>query len=420
MSAVKKLEVPKSLPQPKTSHRILVVEDESEIVSAYNDILAPQGAPVVAIKSSRSKGAPQQGASRVSEFEVVAVNNGEDAVQEVKKALQQGRPFAMGFFDVLLGNGIDGIETVRRIHELDSRMYTVLVTAYQDRHIDSIEKIFGKEFQDRWDYLNKPFTEGEILQKARNMVSMWNLREKELAQSEFINLTNSQVIESEKMHLIGAVARNVGHEFGNILLQIMGRAELGRDGSSEEMKKSLDTILVAAEHAGKVLEKFKNLVKPSDSHSARQVIKVREPIEETLLLMDHELKRRTIEVGISGDLDQDVYAHKSSLVQVFMNLFINACHAIAEHGKINVSVSSGNDEVKISVHDSGSGIPPENLPKVFDSFFTTKGSKGTGLGLPICKEIIEISHGGTLSVRNHPQGGAVFEITLPTKAEEGL
>ena len=111
--------------------------------------------------------APHQTTKLDDQFELTLVPTGEEAIEAVKKSLAEKKPFALGFFDVLLGTGIDGIETVKRIHALDPEMYAVLVTAYQDRHVDSIRSLFGKEFQDRWDYLNKPFSEGEILAKSQ-------------------------------------------------------------------------------------------------------------------------------------------------------------------------------------------------------------------------------------------------------------
>src|SRR5258708_7975581 len=114
--------------------RILVVEDQVDILQAYIDILSPK-AQTVKLKSSRSRKAnsTEPAMDETSDgFEVVAVSTGEAALEEVKKAQAANKPFAMGFFDVLLGPGMDGIETVKRVHELDSEMYAILVTAYQD------------------------------------------------------------------------------------------------------------------------------------------------------------------------------------------------------------------------------------------------------------------------------------------------
>jgi CheY-like chemotaxis protein len=107
---------------PVVSKRILIVEDEPEILSAYEEILKRQP-KVVPIRSSRSR-SPQietshtQGESLGDGFEVTAVSNGEEALEAVKKAIAEKKPFALGFFDVLLGEGIDGIETVIKIATL--------------------------------------------------------------------------------------------------------------------------------------------------------------------------------------------------------------------------------------------------------------------------------------------------------------
>jgi signal transduction histidine kinase len=398
----------------KRNLRILIVDDEPEILKVYSDILTSKS-NVVKLKSSRSqtplKSIDNAGEEFQDHFEITTASTGEEALAAVKKAVKEKRPFAVGFFDVLLGSGIDGIETVRQIHEYDTEMYSILVTAYQDRHVNSIQKIFGKEFQDRWDYLNKPFSEGEILQKARNMVSMWNIRDSMTA-------LQRRISENERQMTVAAVARGVGHEFGNILLQIMGRADLSRSGDEQEMRKALETILAASEHAAQVLNRFKNLSAPSEKLGRRELINLVDPLKDTLLLIDHELKRRQIQVKVFFDHLPEVSASRTGLVQVFMNLTINAMYAIgSDGGQITFEGKVENDQIKLSVRDSGSGILPEHLNSIFNTFFTTKGENGTGLGLAICKEVIEITHGGNISVQNHRDGGAEFCIMLPVNRE---
>jgi signal transduction histidine kinase len=108
-----------------------------------------------------------------------------------------------------------------------------------------------------------------------------------------------------------------------------------------------------------------------------------------------------------------VVGQKHSLVQVFVNLFMNALYVMPTGGSLELKVESLSDWVQVSVHDSGPGIPEDILPRVTEALFTTKGSEGSGLGLAICKEIIEIEHEGELVVRNHPQGGAEILVRLP-------
>src|SRR4029077_1931208 len=102
---------------------------------------------------------------------VLVVSKPSDAIDAVKASVTDNKPFAMGFFDVMLGAEIDGIELVKQVLAIDPKMFAVFVTAYQDRSVDSIGTILGDENREKWDYINKPFTEGEILQKARNVSS---------------------------------------------------------------------------------------------------------------------------------------------------------------------------------------------------------------------------------------------------------
>ena len=165
---------------PEWNHRILIVEDEVGIAEAYRDILDPRGGNILPMaRSSRSSRSAAPVAGEVAKpaneqkFDLVVVNDAESAIAEVKRAVAQKKPFTMGFFDVLLGGGMDGIELVKKLHEIDSTLYAVFATAYSDRNVDSIQALLGTSSADRWDYLNKPFTQGEILQKARSGVAVW-------------------------------------------------------------------------------------------------------------------------------------------------------------------------------------------------------------------------------------------------------
>src|ERR1700677_5053148 len=106
--------------------RILIVEDEKAILDVYRDILSPKG-QTPTIKSSRTNSSTTtHDSSEGDAFDLTLVQTGEEAIAEVKKSLIDKKPFALGFFDVLLGTGIDGIEAVKQIHKLDSDMYAVL------------------------------------------------------------------------------------------------------------------------------------------------------------------------------------------------------------------------------------------------------------------------------------------------------
>jgi two-component system, NtrC family, sensor kinase len=142
-----------------------------------------------------------------------------------------------------------------------------------------------------------------------------------------------------------------------------------------------------------------------------------EGIDSTLAILAHELRMLHIQREY-GELPL-VECHPQQLNQVFMNLIMNARQATADGGTITIRTSCVEHVVEVSVEDTGSGIPPENLAKIFEPGFTSKGGRvGMGLGLPICQQIME-QHAGRILVRSEPGAGATFTVRLPLRQERG-
>ncbi len=397
---------------PVPNRRILVVDDEPEIAAGIHRVLCPEGNNVVQLKSSRSRAT--EGKKVASEFDVVVVNNPEEALKHIRESVASDNPFAMGFFDVMLGADIDGIELVKQVFAIDPRLFAVFVTAYHDRSVDTIGHFLGEESREKWDYINKPFTEGEILQKARNATSLWDLNRLKEWQAERLSEAHQLLLSSEKHNAAAAIARSVAHEFGNLLTHIVGHAEIAKSSESiDDIKNSLDIILKAGQTAASVLKNFRNLNDNSELHVEYKITNMSQIIEEALELMEFRFRRHNIWVDKSELHNLSAEVNKSSLVQVFANLFINAIHAMPDGGDLKVSMQEVDDNIVIQVKDSGCGISPENMEKVLQPLFTTKGSEGSGLGLAICKEIIEVEHLGQFTINNHPEGGVVVEFKIP-------
>lgn len=398
------------------NQRILVVDDEPGILDAYRIILAPAAtAPARVASSRRAASTAAQVELAFPVFEVTYASTGEAALLEVEKALKEGRPFAGGFFDVKLGSGIDGIETIRRIKDLDPSLLCCMVTAYQDRNLDEINKIFGDEYSDRWDFLTKPFAHNEIQQKARGLVSNWDRRKREKEYLEQIQAQQDQLVRSERLAAIGGLARGIGHEFGNILHRLMGIAELALQRKDpEEMKSSLELIASGAERAGVIVRNLQSLVK---MQSKRENLNLYEPLKECLSLIDHELKKSSVKVveNWEGTLPR-VLGNKVEIGQVFLNLMINAMHAMEPKGG-TLSIDSFVLEGKVCVRlsDTGSGIDAADLPKIFEPLFTTKGDKGTGIGLSVARKIM-VNHSGDIRVETEKGKGTSFTLVFPPSA----
>lgn len=404
-------EVPKS--EYQWNRRVLVVEDEREIGRLYQEILTGVPAGVLPLKSSRR--APSAGLQQVAgpEFEVTVVHSAEEALARVKHSHAKGEPFAMGFFDVLLGPGMDGIELVRQVHKIQPHICAVFVTAYHDRSVDAIKSVLTESPTTHWDYLNKPFSSGEILQKARNFVSLWNLIQERAHREELLAEAHRQLLANERMTSVAAVARGVSHEFGNILMQIMGKADLGRNKSEAEMRKTLDVILDASQRASEILDRFKNLSNSGGDENPMTSVNLAQLIQAALDLMEHTFKSQSVKIcQIKMDPVQ-VVANGTALMQVLINLMINAIHAMGGSGQIDLSLTEVSDGAELRIRDYGPGVKPELLEKILEPFFTTKGSKGTGLGLSIAREIVEVEHRGQMVLQNHAVKGLEVILRLP-------
>ncbi len=397
----------------KHNHRILVVDDEREIIQSYLDILTPEAENnVISIKSSRSQ-RPETIRSD-TEFRVVVAKNYDEALAIVKKQIREGAPFAMGFFDVLLGGSKDGFDLVKEIHDLDPNMYAVFVTAFNDRSVDSIQQFLGEDKTNRWDYLNKPFSNGEILQKARNFTSLWNLNEEKKLQNAQLAEAQRRLMESEKLSSIAAVARGVSHEFGNLLMQIMGKADIClAEKNPEKMKAGLEVILDATGRANEILEKFKDLSNPAESAREKTDIYAHSLLDEVLVLMEHKIKVSQLKVCRIKTEKVSIHVNQTSILQVLVNLTINSIHAMGNSGQIDLTVTDVGEFAEIRLRDYGPGIKKELMDKVLEPFYTTKGKQGTGLGLPICREIIEVDHQGEFQLVNHGVKGLEAVIRLP-------
>jgi signal transduction histidine kinase len=176
----------------------------------------------------------------------------------------------------------------------------------------------------------------------------------------------------------------------------------------------LDKIEEQASRGGDVLHSFRTMVKKHDSLPAK--VDVGPLVAETLKLA--ELQSRTGDIRLDSAIAPDlppVFVDRIQIQQVVLNLIRNAIEAMTESGHagtINVIVEgNGRSEIAVSVADSGPGIAPDEAQRVFEPFYSTKGT-GLGVGLSICRSIID-AHGGHLSLAPNAGGGSVFRFTLP-------
>lgn len=264
----------------------------------------------------------------------------------------------------------------------------------------------------------------------------------------------TQLLQQDKMASIGQLAAGVAHEINNPMgfiisnLGSLGRYmeklkcymaateqlvagcnESVRELLLEERKKfKIDRVyselpdmigesLDGAERVRKIVQDLKSFSRIDKlTHCYADI---NDGVESTLSIVWNELKYKAAVRREYGELPR-VWCNPGQLNQVFMNVLINAVHAIDSQGEILIRTWSEGDEVGIVISDTGSGIAPEDLPHIFEPFFTTKeAGKGTGLGLAIAYDIIAGKHGGRIEVESEVGKGTTFTITLPVKSVHG-
>ena len=222
----------------------------------------------------------------------------------------------------------------------------------------------------------------------------------------------------ERLTALGELASTTTHEFNNILMTIMNYAKLAlRQKGEAERTRALHRILEAAERAAKITQTILGAARNRAEGFAP--VHLGRLVEDTLVLLDREFRKYRIQVELALEDAPPVLADANQIQQVLLNLLINARQAMPDGGRVRIAVRSGEDGmVELVVRDTGSGIPPEILPRIFDPFFSTKrgpdgtGRGGTGLGLAACRNIIE-NHRGKIKVQSTLHKGTQFTLRLP-------
>lgn len=224
-----------------------------------------------------------------------------------------------------------------------------------------------------------------------------------------------QLRQTERLAEMGTLASGMAHEIGTPMNVIQGRAEqLMRRTQEETTKKGLETIVAQVERITKIMNQLLTFARRKPSERRR--INLGQTLDDCLEVLQERLRRIRVRVESRYETllhPVHVHADPDQMSQVFLNLFINAIHAMPDGGTLRISLERGDGHARAVIADTGHGIPKEDLPKIFHPFFTTKeAGQGTGLGLTVVHGIIQ-EHGGTITVESEPGTGTTFTVTLP-------
>lgn len=223
-----------------------------------------------------------------------------------------------------------------------------------------------------------------------------------------------RLVQADKLSSIGLMAAGVAHEVNTPLAVISTYAQLLAKQISEDPQKSklLEKIAKQTFRASEIVNSLLSFSRTSPTEFVE--VDVSKVIQETLSLVEHQLKKSGIEVTLDAPSTLPaVKGNSGKLQQVFLNLFLNARDAMDAGGTLTVHAWTEGGFARIDVADNGQGIAPEHLERIYDPFFTTKGArKGTGLGLAVTYGIVR-EHGGSIEVESRPGAGSRFRVELP-------
>lgn len=259
-----------------------------------------------------------------------------------------------------------------------------------------------------------------VLQTALIAALLFEDRARRAAQSQSFQLL-TELARRDRIAVAGELSASIAHEVRQPLAAIVAYGTAGMRWLSNttpnlsEAQRALQAVVDQAHRAGEVIKGVRAMF--SHDGEARKQIDLGVLLRKVLELTDTEIRRRRVKLALELDDESrlQVEGNEVQLQQVMLNIVINAIDSmssITERDRVlRVAANTSNGEVLVSVEDTGTGIDPDNLDKIFNPFFTTK-HQGMGMGLSICKSIVE-AHGGTLTAKNRTDRGAIFQIAVP-------
>jgi signal transduction histidine kinase len=240
---------------------------------------------------------------------------------------------------------------------------------------------------------------------------------------EQVGILKDQLAQAQKLTALGELVSTTTHEFNNVLTTIINYAKMGqrhRDQATRD--KAFEKILAAGLRAARITNGILGFARnrPQGMEPA-DLVKL---VEDSLLLLEREMSKYRVTVDKQFHRVPPAMVNTNQIQQVLINLLVNARQAMPSGGHILVRLSYDEPQgmVDLMVRDTGSGIPADKLPRIFDRFFTTKagpdasGKGGTGLGLAFCRDVIE-AHQGRIRVESTPGKGTAFTLKLPAAGQ---
>ena len=361
--------------------RILLIDDEEIVRDSCTEIL---------------RGEP---------YEVATAADGADGLERMREF----RPDLV-VVDLKMP-GLSGLEVLERIHQADPTLVPIVITGYA-----TVSSAVEAMKRGAYDFLPKPFTPEEFRlivrrgaeKRALVLETLALRRERELLREHF-----AAIVAHELKAPLAAIQQNIyvlERELAATATEAQ-RARLGRvKARVADLLQLIDTWRRGAEDLEAVKARF-------------APVPVCLPVEKAVESLATQAARKAVDLVVSvPEPSPVVQGDQGTLTQVLVNVIGNAIKYSRDGGRVTVTATGEDDAVLIAIADAGIGIAPDDLPHIFDAFYSAQpgaaGERGSGLGLAVSRRIIE-AHGGTIAVQSTPGTGSTFVITLPALGEGG-
>lgn len=353
-------------------------------------------------------------------YRILKAQSGREGLAALKE-----QPVDLVVTDIHMAD-ITGIEVLRHAKQIDPALEVVMVTGFANLDTAKAALRLGA-----LDYINKPFDTKHIREIVREGVEKHQKAKEALRQLEILQKQKEEMekelMVSERLVNAGQLSCGVIHEMNNPLTIIQGYVDLllkkmNKNGAlsekeGEEYREYLGTVEKQVQQCRDIAMSFMGFVR--DSSIERHPLQLNLMLEELVNLFRVQQMAMRIQIAVHPGMELPEMMLNIGLIrQVFVNLMVNAMHAMPNGGNLDIFLLDCGDHIEVKFKDTGIGISPDNLKKIFQVLFTTKeGGKGSGLGLAISKKIVE-RHGGAISVESEVGKGTTFTVALPKQPKE--
>jgi signal transduction histidine kinase len=347
--------------------------------------------------------------------EIEGAESASEAIELVDELFQNEDRVEMVISDQVMP-GMKGDQLLEFIHNKYPEVITVMLTGQGGLN----SAIYAINNAGLSKYLLKPWNNEDLKLTIRDLLEKAHLEREnirlfsELKEAyQHLKEAQDQLIRSEKLAVVGKLTAGIAHEIRN-QLTILGYAEIIKMAvpDNKQVEQYVQNILGARDRILSIVEEIRQFARNQAQSYVKKTVSLADAVETALSIISYDKEAKARNIVKTFQAPPVLPLNRDKIIQVIINLVRNAVQATSAGEEITVLVSQNQNYGLIRISDTGCGIAAEHLSQIWQPFFTTKGEEGTGLGLDICKRIVE-GHGGQISCESQVGSGTTFTIELP-------